>query len=294
MLLGLQPVNARPFADDIVIYFETLRQSKPADYHKEKAILETYTVEQLTESLLPFYTDSLVSIRQKAYYLTYKKGLQTVNGKTIAVRSLLKGCTDPNGGVIGQTLRYLQEFAPEDFDQACRALIAGKIPNTRMPHYKELAMLAGYIHTGRDALFQVSLEQDLPDRYRWYVSLALARMGDADKTAWCVNRVKKQPVNNDIVSYALPDLIYTRQKEAIDYCVALINSDDKLCYSQNPDISEKMICGYQIMALLAKLIVDIPVSLDESGDIVGTDYQKILQTVRDWFATNANYQIIKK
>ncbi|MDR3094105.1 MAG: hypothetical protein LBU62_05635 [Bacteroidales bacterium] len=280
-------------ADETISYFENLRLSRLSDHAVEQSILKKHTIEQLAKKISHYYTDTLTVIRQKAFYLTYKKGLQSAHsGRTVAVRHLLIACNDADGGVIGQVLRYLQEFSAEDFDDACKIMINSKISQTRMSHYKELALLAGYIHTGMKDLQGVLMKPNLPVQHRWCVSLALSRMGNATQTEWCLNRVKKAPVNSDLVAYILPDLVYTRQKEAIDYCVNLLNSDAKLCESQNPDISEKINCAYLIIPLLAPVIADFPVAIDALGDIEG-DYTQALQKVRNWFSVNKEYTILQ-
>ncbi|MDR1864159.1 MAG: hypothetical protein LBR08_01165 [Bacteroidales bacterium] len=280
-------------ADEPSNYFETLRLSNKSDYAAEQSILKSHTIEQLTAKILSYYTDTATIIRQKAYYLTYKKGLQSAHsGRTVAVRHLLSACNDADGGIVGQGLRYLQEFSVEDFDDECRAVINGKIAYTKTPHYKELVLLSGYIHTGKDELQKVLLNVNLPERHRWYVALALSRSGDPAQTAYCMRKVEKLPVNSDLVSYVLPDLIYMRQKEAIDYCVELLNSDAKLCDSQNPDISEKINCAYPLIPLLAPAIADFPVEIDASGDIAG-DYIQALNILRQWFSINKDYKIVQ-
>ncbi|GHT16876.1 hypothetical protein AGMMS4956_20030 [Bacteroidia bacterium] len=291
-MIGMLPlVQAGLSASEVSAYFSALRSGQ-LNYKQEQQIL-TYSVEQLTEQLAAYYTDSVVSIRQKAYYLTYKKGLQSAHqSRTMAVTHLLRAIGDADGGIVGQVLRHLQEFSAQDFDDKCRAIINHKISYTTMPHYKELVLLAGYIDTGKDALHSVLLKANLPQRNKWYIALALSRMGDSAQIAYCMRKVEKLPVNSDLVSYVLPDLVYMRQKAAIDFCVNLLADDKKLCASQNPDMSEKINCAYLIIPLIAPAIADFPVAIDPSGDIAG-NVEQALQKVRTWFAKNNEYTILK-
>jgi hypothetical protein len=289
MILLFEPIQCFS-SDDAGSYFETLRRSGHANSAVEQQLLALST-EQLTKQLAPYYTDTFSVIRQKSYYLTYKRGIRDIPaGRRIAAKQLLQGCDDPDGGLVGQTLRYLQEFSRDDFDGECKKIINGKIERTQMPHYRELVLLAGYTGTGKDELSALLSDLHVPERYRWYVSLALARMGDAVQTANCVNRVRKLPVNNDLMEYILPDLIYTRQREALDYCVGLLLEYTGLCESQNPDVSEKINCAFLMIPLLAPAITDFPVVIDASGDIAG-DYQKALRDLKKWFSTNREYDI---
>jgi hypothetical protein len=116
-------------------------------------------------------------------------------------------------------------------------------------------------------------------------------MGNGETAAWCVQKARKAPVNSNTVGYLLPDLIYTRQKTAIDYCVELLFSDEKLCMPPNPDLSEKIPCAYRIIELLAPAIENFPIEVNPSIGLESDDYPKTLQTVREWFQANSNYKI---
>ena len=116
-------------------------------------------------------------------------------------------------------------------------------------------------------------------------------MGNDEQTAWCVQKVKKAPVNSGLIANVLPDLIYTRQKEALDYCVELLFSDEKLCSSPNPDLSERIPCAYRIIEMLAPVIEGFPIKVNPSIGLESDDYPKTLQTVREWFKKNSNYKI---
>ncbi|MDR1667575.1 MAG: hypothetical protein LBS03_07795 [Bacteroidales bacterium] len=284
--------SATVTAEEVTAYFDVMRRTAQVDHVREQQLLAMPSGE-LMRQLVPYYADTLVSIRQKAFHLTYRKGVQggTSVERTVAVKNLLTGCDDADGGVTGQILRYLQEFSVTDFDDECRSVINGKLSRSGMPHYRELVLLAGYVGTGKDELNRLLFNAGLPERHRWYVSLALSRMGDALRTTYCVNRVRKLPVDSDVTAYVLPDLVYTRQKEAIDYCVALLLDDTLLCDSQNPDVSEKISCAYLIIPLLAPVIADFPVAVDVSGDIAG-DYRQALPKAREWLREKKEYKIV--
>ena len=290
MLFGLFWVGLS--ANDAVSYMETLRRTRQANSIVESQILVMPT-EQLINQLAPYYSDTMALIRQKAYHLTFRSGIGSdLNSeRNIAIRRLLDGVNDRDGGIVGQTLRFLQQFSRNDFDDEAKSFISGIISQTRIPHYRELVLLAGYVGAGMEELEELFLDADLSQSHRWQISLALARMGDASQTAYIVNLVKRLPVNNDLTEYVLPDLIYTRKREAIDYCVELLFIDDKNCESHHPDISEKISCAWMILPLLANVIADIPVTIDASGDIAG-DYQKALQDSRNWLLENKEYEIL--
>jgi hypothetical protein len=279
-------------AGEVEEYLRQYRQKQVGDYVREMEIISGYRLEQLLAELEAFYRDTLPPMRQKAYYLTYKKGVGMPSGqRTMAVTQLVKGLDDRDGGVIGLAIGYLQAFAPGDFDAGAQSVISAKLRYTGMPHYGDLALLAGYAGIGKEALSRLYIQPGLPMNRKWYVALALARMGHTEALEYCMKKIKSLPVNSEMISYALPDVIYMRQKEAMDYCVKLLGSDKNLCLSPNPDLPESILCAYRIMELLAPVIVDFPVQVDVSGTLDTDDYPRALQRVRAWFSKNSHYEI---
>jgi hypothetical protein len=117
-------------------------------------------------------------------------------------------------------------------------------------------------------------------------------MDDAPALKDLMQRVSKLPVNDDVVYKLFPDLIYTRQKESIDYMIEALNSDVKTCFTADAEKEVEILCGYRIMEQLAPVIADYPFNLDESGDLQTDDYPSALLTVRNWFRTHKNYTIL--
>jgi hypothetical protein len=280
-------------AGEVYNYFAQYRQAMTTDYAREAQLLSGYNLEKLLEELSPFFSDSLPAVRQKAYYLTYKKAQRPSVNRAVAVERLVNGLNDAAGGTVGQLLGYLREFSPVDFNTVAQAIILARLRNTKIPHYGDLARLAGYLGIGEDVLYGHYLAPELPVKDKWNIALALARMGKAEELEYCMKKIKSLPTNNDLVNYALPDLIYTRQKQAIDYGVQLLYNDEKECDSPNPDLSESFPCGYRIMELLAPVIAGFPVKTDITGQLETDDYAGALQTVRKWLADNTGYTIKK-
>ena len=293
MLFGMFYESVYADENEIVSYIEAFRKTMHSDSYAEQRIM-SLPLEQFLNQMTGYYVDSMVFIRQKAYHLTFRKGIESeidIERKLIIKRLLHNGFNDSDAGIKGLILRYLQQFSRADFDDECRSFIAEKIVQTRATHYRELVLLAGYINAGNVEMYTLLADTELPQRYRWYVSLALARMGDDERAEYCVNMLKRLPVNSDLTDYFLPDIIFTRHRAAIDYCVELIFSDEKLCETQNPDISEKISCAWKVIPMLVNVIADFPVEIDASGEIVG-DYQKAIQDLREWLTENKDYKIL--
>jgi hypothetical protein len=154
-----------------------------------------------------------------------------------------------------------------------------------------LVLLAGYLNIGREEVFRQYLTPELPVKRKWNLALALARMGDEKALNYCLEKVKKAPLDNSIVGYVFPDLLYTRQKAALDYCVEWVYSDEKHCRSANPDSPEAIPCAYRIIELLAPIIVDFPVKVDPAIGLESDNYPETLQLVRDWLKAHPDYTI---
>ncbi len=279
--------------NDITHYLNEYGRTGVSDYKSEQDIIKNNNLENLIKNLAPFYGDTLVHVRQKAYYLTYKKAIGSDVNRVLAVNILLNGCNAKDGGIIGQNLEFLKNFHSEDFGEKSIQHINSKLLNHKIKHYKDFVLLAGFIGTGKDILYQKLLDTSVPNNAKWSISLALARMGNNEQINNCIDKIRKLPVNDNLLDYVIPDLIYMRQKEGIDYCINILNNDEKLCHSLNPDISESIICGYRILEMLAPIVVDIPVVIDATGFISANNYENMLSNIRKWFNDNPNY-IIRK
>ena len=280
------------FADEVSDYMNKYKSSGKSDYKTEKHIIEKYSYQKLTDKLAPYFNDSIVSVRQKTYYFIYKKGLTSGSRiKQKVILKLLAGCHDKNGGIVGQLFSYLQEFPIESFGEDAKDEINNLLLKKKVFHFKKLAMLAGIVGIGHETMQKKFLNPDINNETKWILSLALARQGSVKHTNYCMERVKNIPVNSDLISYVIPDLIYTHQYQAINYCIEIIHSNKKDCYSPNPDKPEFILCAYRIMELLAPVIINFPFQTDATGSLVTNDYEEALKITRDWFINNPIFQI---
>lgn len=277
-------------AGEVTDYLREYSKKGLSDYSKEQKIVASYSSESLINEITPFYSDSAALVRQKAYYLTYRNAIVRNEGKTRVISVLLKGCFDKDNGVIAQNVGFLKEFNRADFDTQSLEILQTKLANQQVAHYKEFVLLAGFLGVGKNILYQKFIDPNTNQKLKWNLSLALARMGNSENISYCMNKVKNLPINDNVVDYVVPDLVYIRQKECIDFCISILNGEEKLCHSLNPDISESIHCGYRIIEVLSPIIEGIPV-LNESSSLSVADYEKHLVKVRHWFASNPNYTI---
>lgn len=245
------------------------------------------------DSLRPFLQDTMPRIRAKAYRIAgmisaAAHGLPT---RRKGVGILLEACKDRRVENAGLALDLLTQFKRTDFSAA--ALDSFRIYlRDGSPYMDRTVKLAGFLalsDLSEDIRPYAQPGNAVP--LRWAALLALARLGDASAIADIARRVKKFPLGDNLVYDIFPDLIYTRRRELIAITVDVLQHDEGSCLSANPEKEIPVPCGYRIMEMLAPVIDEYPVPLEESGDLRTDDYPAALRRVRQFFSTEKHYQI---
>lgn len=251
---------------------------------------DDYSLGKILESCSSALSDSSVEVRKFAHELVYIVSLRKSQDPSIkkAVNIIIDGYKDTDGGIVYSTIRYLRYFKLTDFDYEARIKLS-QMAREGGPHFDQLVRLTGFVAI-KDLMYDYS-EMLTQNKYTnkkivWALHLALARMGNNDEVEYCLKKVKQLPVSDDLVYDLLPDLAYIRSQAAFDYMMDLINSDERNCYSSNPDSEEKIICAYRVIAIVAPYINNFPVKTDNAGDIIASDYSQVLINVRQWAAAN--------
>lgn len=211
-----------------------------------------------------------------------------------AVSLLVTACADKEAGNVGRASEYLQGSSRDCFSPQAKALLVTYL-QTEMPYLENIFMLAGYLKLTEATPYLKSAltNTKLNGKTKWAAHLALARMGDSSETDYCLRVVKAKEMSDGVVYTLLPGLIYTRQKEAFNYLVTILNSDDKSCSSTDPDNEAEIVCGYRVMEYLAPYVKDFPLKVSgASGQIEADDYDVALQQAREWFKANEDFVII--
>lgn len=264
-------------------YMEEVRSGKSVTV--PDALLETSNAQSVVDALLPYTMDTVAAVRSRAYFILQRTALASKEAmlKAEVLQHLIEGGKDKDSGLVGQLFSGLTQFNKNDFnDQAKDSLQS--LFKLRPTNLDKLIRLIGFLNIS--ALQNELLMMSQPGnskRDRWAALIALARMGEPYALTSLMDRVKKLPVNDDVVYEVFPDLIYTRQKEAFNYMITALQSDEKNCESADPENAVAIQCGYRIMEQLAPVIRDFPLEVDASGDIKTKDYKKALTTARTWF-----------
>lgn len=277
-------------------FFNDVR-SNPDLYHKIPSNFGQKKLKILRD-LEVYRTDSINTVRKYAFLIANKLTKNDTNSilKQDVVNFLLKGFNDSDSGICGIVSDFLKDYPKKSYNDKAQNKILELLYLTP-PYYRELLMLAGYINS--DSTLKIITELLSSGIIKnnepyWAAKLALARIGDHVAMEFCMKQIKMMEVNDDLIYDYVPDLIYTHQREAIDFLIQLLHSTKKDCESSNPESTEMIVCGYRIMEYLAPVIEDFPLKISDSGDIDTNDYTEALQICRDWFLQHPNYKIINE
>ena len=279
-------------AQSITDYVSEYRISEASNMKLEGELLANTDLGSLLNELTPYFTDSMTVIRRKAYYLSYKKAKkESILNQVPAVNQLVIGCSDKEGSIIKQNLSYLKLFQKEAFDSTARKAIAFLLTQPKYESFSDIYLLAGFLGIGSEPMNRLYMHPETPNKTKWTLQLALARMGNAGALESVMNNASQMEVGDNLVAYLIPNLIYTRQKQALDFCVKVLNETDKNCSPPNAELSNKIVCGYRVMEMLAPVIEGYPFETDATGMVVADNYDQALEQVRAWFIANPDYKI---
>jgi hypothetical protein len=286
---------AQPHAKQVNNYFMSVRKSKNTSI-AGNLLTDRINENNILSSVIPYTNDSLNEIRYAAYSLIAAIGQKSISisFRQRIVTSLTSGWRDKDSGINGLVGSALQQFKQPDFTNPARDSLRTLV-QIIPPYYDKLVKLCGSLNmTDQITIIQSQIQFNTikSKSDKWSAYLALCRMGNAQAITYVMTRVKKLGVNDDVVYEVFPDLVYTRQREAIAYIVESLNSDAKNCESPNPEMSEAIPCAYRIMEYLAPIIKDFPLKTDATGDLAVPDYKTALAQARSWFSSHPNYEII--
>lgn len=284
---------SQPIPQQMQIYVEQLHASQQASV--PEIFSDQKNTKELIESAANYFDDTLVHVRRRMYSLVGEAGVRSQDKAILgqAVDQLVKAIADYNN--LDLLLTQFNRFTSNDFSGSAKDSLISLFKQ-RPPYLDQLARLVGslQITSLKDDLMVLSGPTTSNQRFRWAALLALARMGDQEATQSVMRRAQRLPVNDDVVYEVFPDLVYTRQRSAIDYLIVELKRDEKKCFTADAEDETPITCAYRIMEMLAPVIDKYPLELDASGDIKTKDYKKSLVTVRAWFERNKDYGIVQE
>jgi PBS lyase HEAT-like repeat len=275
-------------------YFKQVKAGKYPAIPQE--VLKSENAKAVLLALPVYLKDTTTLIRSKAYAITRSIGTKSSDNtiRQEAVQYLIEGMKDKHIGNAGSAINYVTSFKQTDFTTIHKDSLRN-IFERKPTHLDVLVKLMGFLEMKdkRDAIYALSQQSTLGRKERWSATLALARMGDAVAIDDIMKRVQRMPVADAVVYEVFPDLVYTRTTQAINYLVTALNSDDKNCAAADAEREAKIPCAYRVMEMLAPVLEGYPLAVDESGDVVASDYPAALATAREWCTSQKEF-VIKK
>jgi hypothetical protein len=203
------------------------------------------------------------------------------------------GLKDPDAGNRSAAIELLYAFPLNSYTNAIKNSIASYVVSKEKP-FTDFVRLAGWAKIAQVEVPLLELLRlgKLSNKERWEVHLVLGRIGNEESLQFCMQMIRNAGMNDLVVFSLVPEIIYLNQKEGIDYLLMKILDDDKFCSSPNPEIEVNINCAYRLIESVAPVIVDFPVQVGASGDLLVADYDVALNDVRIWIHEHyQTYQI---
>ncbi|MCG8699656.1 MAG: hypothetical protein MI922_16495 [Bacteroidales bacterium] len=281
-------------ASNVKTYFEAVRNNNRLA-ENDNWYKNNRKIERTWKDATTFLSDSTDKIRLEAYGLIYNASRlhSEVDFRQKGVMQLVQGLKDKDLRIQQYIAERLNEFNTSDYSFDAKAQLLGHLSASPLPD-KNLVLIAGYLG-GADAVAvirQVASGQTAQELKLscWF---ALARSGDTQSINRLYSMISKNEMNDQLVYYLVPGLLYTRQKALYDAVIKAVYSDEKNCTTPNPDEERPVICAYRLIEQLSPYIKDYPYPLNAAGDLNTKSYKKALSDIRTWLTTNKDsYQII--
>ncbi|GJM36357.1 MAG: hypothetical protein DHS20C18_53580 [Saprospiraceae bacterium] len=263
----------------------------------EELLNETVRFGEIANLSQPYLADSLVGISLKTYALLYSKTLQTaqVDDRRAFIHLVLDALNDgTSGGLAEQLIAYLPHFHRNDFDVSAKEKIE-KLLEKGTAHFAQFVKIAGFVLEDQapfQQLLDTSTDKPLSRSVKESVYLALARNGNPSKLDVVQRSIRTLALGDDFIYYAVPVIIYVRQKGPTDYLLNLILQNDQACTPADAETTGNISCAYRLLEMVAPVIVDFPLEVSASGDLAVDDYPAALEEAREWIKLHRdNYQL---
>lgn len=208
----------------------------------------------------------------------------------VVLRRLLD-TDDPRAWAEGEdflTTQPVDAYLPDDV-----ALLGEVLRREEIARFPGLIRVAGAV---ADASIWANVPAELlaDDYVGQQVYYARIRQGDEALARELVATLEQMPMSAEYAERLVPDLVYTRSRPVLDHLHGLISVPRKHCRSPNPNVSQRIDCGYAIAEQLGRATEKFPVPLDFEGMFDTDDYPAALARVRKWAASHRGRYVIDR
>lgn len=276
-------------------YLDSIRVNGKT-YAAPEYLWKNANVSTLSAQLTGYVGDTARLLAEAAYEIMFRAGMASsdINERQMSMEFIAKGL-DGETGVAYRNISYLEEYSPVDVNELTQKILEKRLDDWKQPYYSRVAKLSAQLGVGR---LQIRRRQQLDNNadteLKWDLHLAMARLGEQTDIDFVARKARAihYGYSEDLMAVIVPQLIYTRQKQAIDLCVEMLQADNCKCASVNPTVDAKILCGYRVMEKLAPVIRGFPYKTSATGMIVCDNYEDALATIREWFQNHPDYCII--
>ncbi len=286
------------FSQDAEDYLKRTVKGKSTGSFKKAWFSSADSIKHVLKTASKYTDHEKYEVRYVAYQLLARAGKKSDVEKmrVKAVDQLIVGMQDKNASIKKRTAKSLQAFKQYDFSKKAKRKL-GEIIKLKNTDPKTL-LLAGWIGERSyiktlDSIQNQKPKTNLARKQQWAATLASARLYDQKAVNKIKGLLEKRTIDSRILDAIGKDIIYTHHPELYDILIKVLQSDEKNCFSPNPDASQKIMCAYQVMELLAPAIDGFPIGLNRWGELETDNYEQALETCRKWFYEHMGDYTIK-
>jgi hypothetical protein len=251
-------------------------------------ILSSTNYKEVAGALEKYASDTVLAVRYEALNLLSQSAERSKDKALIkrSIRATLANAVT-NRTLNNQIVNVLKRSAKQDFESS-ELQVMKSLLNDQENNIGNLARVYAFA-AGPEAqndLKALLAKPTLNKGDKKDIKLALVRSGDESYAQKMSETLKQQVVNDELIYSALPDVLYTKNKEMFAWLLNAIMSDSKKCSSANNDDPTPIICAYRLIEQMAPQILNFPVSINDKGEIESKDLNKSLVEVRAWITKN--------
>jgi len=231
----------------------------------------------------PLLNNENAKVRDFAYQLisvaSYRA--EDPNFRKSVASILVKGCKDKEAWLRKNIAERLEEYKFNEFSFSAKNKIK-EILHMEKTYAQNVYLMTGFLQL-KDQVRHLNklLAECNPEHTSEIRNLrtALGRLGDKTQIDYLINMVKTSGKDLREDEFLFPLLIFTRSKKAIDYTFEEFSGSNKLLSAR-------------ILDILAPIIKDFPIKVDETGDTDIDDYEVAIKQVKNWYRTNRESYVI--
>jgi len=272
------------------LYFTDIQTSAVQHFFESNSdLINEKTLEYISSKYVQTANPDTLFKSVNIIYTIYKLS-SIIEMKEEAVETLCKNCNSNEVFLKSEIYKSLRKIEKRHFTVVAIDLLQNNL-TTKNSHLNELVLLLGFAgnQETKQVLENFYYTENINQRTKWYIHLALARLGDMNQTEYCINKAKKLPVDDFFMYEVLPEIIYIKQPQLIPIFINVLQEKGKNCTNADPENPQQMHCGYRLIEIIAPVFINYPFESTPSGDLAVSDYNEARIIVLDWLENTTEF-----